>query len=102
MAYNPPIGNIYHLYTTYIYHLLGEPETTIESTSNHFRPFILPGKSMFLTPAEQTLYDMKMKNVNEVTCGQSFFELKRMPKNLWKSSQPKKNAPPKFNIAPEN
>ena len=39
MAYNPPIGSIYHLYTTYIlpsgglyatYHLLGEPETTIE------------------------------------------------------------------------
>ena len=41
MAYNPPIGSIYHLYTTYIlpsgglyatYHLLGEPETTIEYT----------------------------------------------------------------------
>ena len=40
MAYNPPIGSIYHLYTTYIlpsgglyatYHLLGEPEPTIES-----------------------------------------------------------------------
>ena len=40
MAYNPPIGSIYHLYTTYIlpsgglyatYHLLGEPETTIET-----------------------------------------------------------------------
>ena len=39
VAYNPPIGSIYHLYTTYIlpsgglyatYHLLGEPETTIE------------------------------------------------------------------------
>ena len=39
MAYNPPIGSIYHLYTTYIlpsgglynpYHLLGQPETTIE------------------------------------------------------------------------
>ena len=39
MAYNPPIGSIYHLYTTYIlpsgglyatYHLLGEPETTID------------------------------------------------------------------------
>ena len=39
MAYNPPIGSIYHLYTTYIlpsgglyatYHLLREPETTIE------------------------------------------------------------------------
>ena len=36
----PPIGSIYHLYTTYIlpsgglyatYHLLGEPETTIDS-----------------------------------------------------------------------
>ena len=36
MAYNPPIGSIYHLYTTYIlpsgglyatYHLLWEPET---------------------------------------------------------------------------
>ena len=35
----PPIGSIYHLYTTYIlpsgglyatYHLIGEPETTIE------------------------------------------------------------------------
>ena len=41
LAYNPPIGSIYHLYTTYIlpsralydpYHLLGEPETTIEIT----------------------------------------------------------------------
>ena len=41
MAYNPPIGSIYHLYTTCIlpsgglyatYHLLGEPETTIEMT----------------------------------------------------------------------
>ena len=40
MAYNPPIGSIYHLYTTYIlpsgglyatYHLLGEPETTIDN-----------------------------------------------------------------------
>ena len=40
MAYNPPIGSIYHLYTTYIlpsgglynpYHRLGEPETTIEN-----------------------------------------------------------------------
>ena len=39
--YNPPIGSIYHLYTTYIlpsgglyipYHLLGEPETAIERT----------------------------------------------------------------------
>ena len=36
---HPPIGSIYHLYTTYIlpsgglyatYHLLGEPETTID------------------------------------------------------------------------
>ena len=42
MAYNPPIGSIYHLYTTYIlpsgglyatHHLLREPETTIELTS---------------------------------------------------------------------
>ena len=41
MAYNPPIGSIYHLYTTYIlpsgglyatYHPLGEPETTIGPT----------------------------------------------------------------------
>ena len=40
MAYNPPIGSIYHLYTTYIlpsgglynpYHRLGEPETTIDA-----------------------------------------------------------------------
>ena len=39
MAYNPPIGSIYHLYTTFIlpsgglyatYHLLGEPKTTID------------------------------------------------------------------------
>ena len=39
MAYNPPIGSIYHLYTTYIlpsgglyatYHLLPEPERSIE------------------------------------------------------------------------
>ena len=39
MAYNPPIGSIYHLYTTHIlpsgglyatYHLLREPETTID------------------------------------------------------------------------
>ena len=39
MAYSPPIGSIYHLYTTYIlpsgglyatYHLLGEPEPTID------------------------------------------------------------------------
>ena len=39
MAYNPLIGSIYHLYTTYIlpcgglyatYHLLREPETTID------------------------------------------------------------------------
>ena len=39
VAYKPPIGIIYHLYTTYIlpsgwlyatYHLLGEPETTID------------------------------------------------------------------------
>ena len=39
MAYNPPIGSIYHLYTTDIlpsgglyatYDLLREPETTIE------------------------------------------------------------------------
>ena len=43
MAYNPPIGSIYHLYITYIlpsgglyatYHLLGEPETTIEFLRN--------------------------------------------------------------------
>ena len=43
MAYNPPIGSIYHLYTTYIlpsggiyatYHLLGEPETTIDLRSS--------------------------------------------------------------------
>ena len=51
MAYNPPIGIIYHLYTTYIlpsgglyatYHLLGEPETTIDvllcSGSQNQRP----------------------------------------------------------------
>ena len=39
MAYNPPIGSIYHLYTTYIlpsgglynpYHPLQEPEKSIE------------------------------------------------------------------------
>ena len=39
MSYNPPIGSIYHLYTTYIlpsrglynpYHLLPEPEKSIE------------------------------------------------------------------------
>ena len=39
MAYNPPIGSIYHLYTAWIlpsgglyatYHLLGEPETTFD------------------------------------------------------------------------
>ena len=39
MAYNPPIGSIYHLYTSCIlpsgglcatYHLLGELETTID------------------------------------------------------------------------
>ena len=39
MAYDPPIGSIYHVYTTYIYCLLGgymlpttlwEPETTID------------------------------------------------------------------------
>ena len=39
IAYNHPIGNLYHLYTTYIlpigwlyipYHLLGEAETTID------------------------------------------------------------------------
>ena len=39
MAYNPPIGSIYHLYTTYIlpsrglynpYHLLPEPEKSID------------------------------------------------------------------------
>ena len=44
VAYNPPIGSIYHLYTTYIlpsgglyatYHLLGEPETTIELGFDH-------------------------------------------------------------------
>ena len=43
MAYNPPIGSIYYLYTTYIlpsgglyatYHLLGEPETTIDNHIN--------------------------------------------------------------------
>ena len=43
MAYNPPVSSIYHFYTTYIlpsgglyatYHLLGEPETTID-ISNH-------------------------------------------------------------------
>ena len=46
MAYNPPIGSIYHLYTTYIllsgglynpYHLLGEPETTVEILKKHLR-----------------------------------------------------------------
>ena len=45
MAYSPPIGSIYHLYTTYIlpsgglynlYHLLGEPETTIDHSSCPF------------------------------------------------------------------
>ena len=50
---NPPIGSIYHLYTTYIlpsgglyaiYHLLGEPETTIDIKQptnysyDHFQP----------------------------------------------------------------
>ena len=39
MAYDPPIGSIYHLYTTWIlpsgglyatYHLLREPETTFD------------------------------------------------------------------------
>ena len=55
MAYNPPISSIYHLYTTYIlpsgglyatYHLLREPETTIEYT-NHIPSLKLtacPGK----------------------------------------------------------
>ena len=30
MAYNPLIGSIYHLYTYATYHLLREPETTID------------------------------------------------------------------------
>ena len=43
MVYNPPIGSIYHLYTTYIlpsrglynpYHLLPEPEKSIDNSSN--------------------------------------------------------------------
>ena len=48
MAYNPPIGSIYLLYTTYIYcllggekyyrsHLLGEPETTIDQVPPSFQ-----------------------------------------------------------------
>ena len=59
MAYNPPIGSIYHLYTTYIlpsaglyatYHLLGEPETTIDE-------IIVPnfGGLKFLTSKKFTL-----------------------------------------------
>ena len=49
MAYNPPIGSIYHLYPSYIlpsgglyasYHLLGEPETTIETA---FLLGVIPG-----------------------------------------------------------
>ena len=46
MAYNPAIGSIYHLYTTYIlpsgglynpYHRLGEPETTIDFNCNSLK-----------------------------------------------------------------
>ena len=44
MAYNPPIGSIYHLYTPYIlpsrglhnpYHLLPEPEKSIDQDSSN-------------------------------------------------------------------
>ena len=46
VAYNPPIGSIYHLYIAIIlpsgglyatYHLLGEPETTIDSIFDGFK-----------------------------------------------------------------
>ena len=35
---------------------------------------------MFLTPAEQTLYDMKMKNVNEVLVDILVFWTEKNPK----------------------
>ena len=57
MAYNPPIGSIYHLYTTYIlpsgglynpYHLLGEPETATDMFVGN--PFITPFITGEITP----------------------------------------------------
>ena len=57
MAYNPPIGSIYHLYTTYIlpsgglyatYHLLGEPETTIDNMASVLLGLICGGNSNIL------------------------------------------------------
>ena len=60
MASNPPIGSIYHKFTTYIlpsgglyatYHLLREPETTIEDvlpgivSGDRITPIYKPKKS---------------------------------------------------------
>ncbi len=70
MAYNPPIGSIYHLYTTYIlpsgglyvtYRLLREPETTIEKSgrkspeqgsfsTNHQKKTLKCSKNTFFVP----------------------------------------------------
>ena len=65
MAYNPPIGSIYHLYTTYIlpfgglyatYHLLGEPETTIE--------YVYSKQDMFIPSNLQWMYITLQHDVN--------------------------------------
>jgi len=55
---------------------------------------------MFLTPAEQTLYDMKMKNVNEVLVDILVFGTEKNPKETMEITSTKRNTPPKFNSSP--
>ena len=73
MAYNPPIGSIYHLYTTYIlpsrglynpYHLLGEPETTIERAGKFGSFFGWRGFNRFFSGRCGPQFFFAMQHVN--------------------------------------
>ena len=76
MAYNPPIGSIYHLHTTYIlpsdglyatYHLLGEPETTIEKMIS-----IIQGIQVDLNLSLISLKSLDFQDVYDDFCSESF------------------------------
>ena len=83
MAYNPPIGSIYHIYTTYIlpsgglyatatYHLFWEPETTSEYTWVGFSSptqcvTTEPSRGGLIT-AQWWFHNAQLKKASKTTC----------------------------------
>ena len=113
MAYNPPIGSIYHLYTTYIlpsrglynpYHLLPEPEKSIEvlNGATYFQSIIVGIHVSFRWCSATNTYS---DNFRSMCTGESILEVHQSWVFCWVGRKTTIGAitPRKFReIAPEN